>query len=250
MSTRKLRSKFTWDEKSCDKKYFKSVVSAMKEVKIPNNTGPYTQMRFTRKLKVCKKWKLGCELDDFHSGEKYLQLIIGRLATTSNCYTKCKNYWALFANKWSFFRNDAFIYNMIHNNYFYKKYVSLPVDPVFPIRILVTNGYLIPPHRMRKMTSFIKDYGYDFVKGKAISDRMAKLIEEKYPELTKYITKTLPMSHVVSRELCLLKMSGLYFYIAKDIDQKLYKPYVLVSEKPISEIKKIYEGSKYEFEYL
>gem|GEM_PF-3938493 len=153
-------------------------------------------------------------------------------------------------NKWSFFKNDVFIHHMLHNNFFYKKYNLLPIDPVFPIRIVLSNDFLIPEHRVKKTTNFIKEYGYDLFKGKAISDRIVKLIMDKYPEISKEITKTLPLSHVISRELCLLKEKNLYFYKVKQNDYKLYKPYVLVSEKPLSEINKIYTDNKYTFEYL
>ena len=250
-ATRKIRKSFTWDKSSCNKRYFKSLVDILHEVKTPNNTGKYIRPRFTRKKKFCSKLKIkDCALDDFHSGDKYLQIILGRWMITSNCFTTCKNYFAMAMNKWSFFKNDAFIYHMIHNNFFYKKYNSLPLDPIFPIRIVLSNDFLIPPHRIKNTTNFIKEYGYDFFKGKAISNRILKLIEDKHPELTKEITKTLPLSHVISRELCLLNEEDLYFYVVKHNDYKLYKPYVLISEKPISEIKKVYSGTKYTFEYL
>ena len=103
---------------------------------------------------------------------------------------------------------------------------------------------------MRKTTQFIKDYGYDFFKGKAISDKIVKLIESKHPELMTQITKTLPLSHVISRELCLLKQDHLYFYVVKKNDQKLYKPYVLISEKPLTFIQAHYNTTDYVFEYL
>ena len=215
------------------------------------NTGEYIRPRFTRKKKFCNKLKIkDCLLDDFHSGDKYLQIVLGRWMITSNCFTTCKNYFAMAMNKWSFFKNDAFIHHMIRNNFFYKKYNSLPLDPVFPIRIVVSNDFLIPPHKMRKTTNFIKEYGYDFFKGKAISDRVLKLIRDTHPELMKEITKTAPLSHVISRELCLLHAEHLYFYVVKHNDYKQYKPYVLVSEKPLSEIKKVYGGTNYTFEYL
>jgi hypothetical protein len=169
---------------------------------------------------------------------------------TSNCFTTCKNYFAMAMNKWSFFKNDVFIHHMIHNNFFYKKYNSLPLDPIFPIRIVLSNNFLIPEHRVKNTLNFIKEYGYDFFKGKAISDRIIKLIMDKHPELTQKITKTLPLSHVISRELCLLNEENLYFYKVKDTTYKLYKPYVLLSEKPLTEIAKIYSGTKYIFEYL
>ena len=153
-------------------------------------------------------------------------------------------------NKWSFFKNDVFIHHMLKNNFFYHKYNKLPLDPVFPIRIVLSNDFLIPEHRVRKTMNFIKEYGYDFFKGKAISDRIVKLIYEKHPEITKQITKTLPLSHVISRELCLLNQEHLYFYKVKHNDSKLYKPYVLLSEKPLSEIEKLYRDKNYTFEYL
>ncbi len=153
-------------------------------------------------------------------------------------------------NKWSFFKNDAFIHHMLQNNFFYKKYNQLPLDPIFPIRIVLSNDFLIPPHRIKKVTNFIKEYGHDFFKGKAISDRILKIVTDEYPELTKDITKTLPLSHVISRELCILNQENLYFYTVKHKEQKLYKPYVLLSEKPLHEIKELYKDTDYIFEYL
>lgn len=251
MSTRKIRKSFTWTKKSCNRKYFKSLSNLLDKVKIPDNTGEFIRPKFTRKKSVCKELKIkNCGLDEFHSGDKYLQIILGRWMITSNCFTTCKNYFAMAMNKWSFFKNDVFIHHMLRNNFFYKRYNSLPLDPVFPIRIVLSNDFLIPDHRVKKSTNFIKDYGYDFFKGKAISDRIVKLIEEQHPELTKVITKTLPLSHVISRELCLLSGDNLYFYKVKHNDFKQYKPYVLVSEKPITEIRKIYNKSHYTFEYL
>ena len=139
---------------------------------------------------------------------------------------------------------------MLHNNFFYKKYNTLPLDPVFPIRIVLSNDFLIPEHRVKKTTNFIKEYGYDFFKGKAISDRILKLIADKHPELTKKITRTSPLSQVSSRDLCLLNEEHLYFYKVRENSYKLYKPYVLLSEKPLTEIKSIYSDTKYTFEYL
>jgi hypothetical protein len=251
MSTRKIRKSFTWKKDSCDSKYFKSLINILDKVHIPNDSGNYIRPRFTRKKKFCNKLKIkDCLLDDFHSGNKYLQIILGRWMITSNCFTTCKNYFAMAMNKWSFFKNDVFIHHMIHNNFFYKKYNSLPLDPIFPIRIVLSNNFLIPEHRVKNTLNFIKEYGYDFFKGKAISDRIIKLIMDKHPELTQKITKTLPLSHVISRELCLLNEENLYFYKVKDTTYKLYKPYVLLSEKPLTEIAKIYSGTKYIFEYL
>lgn len=246
MATRKIRKSFTWNKSSCNKKYFKSLANVLNKVKIPNNTGSYIRPRFTRKKKYCKDLKIkDCQLDDFHSGDKYLQIILGRWMITSNCFTTCRNYFAMAMNKWSFFKNDTLIHHMLHNNFFYNKYSKLPLDPIFPIRIVLSNDYLIPSHKLKKTTNFIKAYGYDFFKGKAISDRMIKLINEKYPELTKEISKT-----VISRELCLLNEENLYFYIVKEDTYKLYKPYVLISEHPISVIREKYSKTKYTFEYL
>uniref|UniRef100_A0A6C0K484 Uncharacterized protein n=1 Tax=viral metagenome TaxID=1070528 RepID=A0A6C0K484_9ZZZZ len=247
MSTRKIRKSFTWAKKSCDSKYFKSLINILDEDKIPKNTGEFIRPGFTRKKKFCNKLKIKeCMLDDFHSGDKYLQIILGRWMITSNCFTNCKNYFAMAMNKWSFFKNDVFIHHMLRNNFFYKKYNSLPLDPVFPIRIVLSNDFLIPEHRVKKTTNFIKEYGYDFFKGKAISGRILNLIMDKHPEITKEITK----SHIISRELCLLNEENLYFYKVKHNDYKLYKPYVLISEKSLSEINEIYSDNKYTFEYL
>lgn len=247
MRTRKVRKSFTWNKSSCDKKYFKTLTKLLNEVKIPENTGEYIRPKFTRKKTFCSKLKIkDCTLDEFHSGEKYLQIVLGRWSITSNCFTTCKNYFAMAMNKWSLFKNDVFIYHMLKNNFFYKKYSRLPIDPVFPIRIVLSNNFLIPPYRIKSTTNFIKEYGYNFFKGKAISDRIIKLINEKYYK----ISKTFPLSHVISRELCLLNEEKLYMYIVKDNDHALYKPYVLISEKPLEEIKNIYKESKYIFEYL
>lgn len=249
--TRKIRKSFTWNKDSCNSNYFSSLINLLNKAHIPKNTENYIRPRFTRKKKFCKNIKINdCKLDDFHSGEKYLQIILGRWMITSNCFTNCKNYFGMAMNKWSFFKNDIFIHHMLRNNFFYKKYNLLPLDPIFPIRIVISNDFLIPPHRMKKTTNFIKEYGYDFFKGKAISDRMIRLIVDKYPELTKKITKTLPLSHVISRELCILNEENLYFYIVKRKENKMYEPYVLISENPITEINKKYYMSEYEFEYL
>lgn len=251
MATRKIRKSFTWNKSSCNSKYFKTLINVLNKVKIPSNTGDYIRPRFTRRKKYCKDLKIkDCQLDDFHSGDKYLQIILGRWMITSNCFTTCKNYFAMAMNKWSFFKNDTFIHHMINNNFFYKQYNKLPLDPIFPIRIVISNDFLIPPHRIKKSTNFIKEYGYDFFKGKAISDRVIKLISEKYPELTKQITKTLPLSHVISRELCILNEENLHFYIVKEKNYQLYKPYVLISKHPISYIREKYSKTNYIFEYL
>jgi hypothetical protein len=249
--TRKVRKSFIWNKDSCNSKYFSSLVDTLNKVQIPKNIENYIKPRFTRKKKICKTIKIkDCKLDDFHSGEKYLQIILGRLMITYNCFTDCKNYFGMAMNKWSFFKNDVFIHYMLRNNYFYKKYNLLPLDPVFPIRIVLSNDLLIPPHRMKKTTNFIKEYGYDFFKGKAISDRMLKLFIDKHPYLTDKITNKMPYSTVTSRELCILNEENLYFYIVKRKENKMYEPYVLISEKPITEINKIYKTSDYHFEYL
>ncbi len=244
--TRKIRKSFTWNKSSCNGKYFKSVIKMLDKVKIPNNTGNYIRPRLTRKKKYCDKLKIqNCELDDFHSGNKYLQIILGRFMITSNCFTNCKNYFALVMNKWSLFKNDVFIHYIIRNNFFYKRYSTLPIDPVFPIRIVISNDFLIPPNRIKKTTNFIKEYGHDLFKGKAISDRIVKLISDKHSDIMKDMTKT-----ITSRELCLLYEDNLYFYIVKRNHHKLYEPYVLISKKPLSEIEEIYKDTNYIFEYL
>lgn len=251
MTTRKIRKSFTWTKKSCDSKYFKSLINILDKVKIPMNTGKYIRPRFTRKKNVCNKLQIkNCSLDEFHSGDKYLQIILGRWTITSNCFTTCKNYFTMAMNKWSFFKNDVFIHHMLHNNFFYKKHNSLPLDPVFPIRIVLSNDFLIPEHRVKKTMNFIKQYGYDFFKGKAISDRILNLIMKKHPEITKEITETLPLSRVISRELCILNEEHLYFYKVKHNGYKLYKPYVLLSEMSLAKIKTIYNNTNYTFEYL
>jgi hypothetical protein len=223
----------------------------LNRVKIPENTGEFIRPRFTHKSSECKALAIkDCKLDDFHAGEKYLQIVLGRFMITSNCFTNCNNYFSMTMNKWSVFKNDVFIRHMIHNNFFYKKYNKLPLDPIFPVRIVMSSKYLIPPHRIKKVGNFIKEYGYDFFKGRAISDRAEKMVAAHYPELMQKITQGYPKSTITSRELCLLKEDGLYFYIAKKSGEAKYVPYIFVSEKPMSAIREHYKGSEYEFEYL
>jgi hypothetical protein len=249
--TKKIRKSFSWSNKSCNRSYFKSLKNALNKVQIPKNTGEYIRPRFTRKYKYCKQLKIkDCKLDRFHSGDKYLQIILGRWPITSNCFTECKNYFAMAMNKWSFFKNDIFIHKLIDNNYFYSKYNELPLDPIFPIRVVLSNDYLIPDHRMKKTMNFIKDYGYDYFKGRAISDRMEGIILKKYPELTTKITKTLPLSHVISRELCILNENNLYFYKIKIENVKRYEPYVFISERNIEYIRNHFKDQPVTIEYL
>lgn len=245
-STRKITKSFLWSKSSCNKKYFKTLSKFLDKVKIPNNTGNYIQARFTRKKKYCKDLKIkDCKLDNFHSGNNYVQIILGRWNYTGNCFKNCKNYFSFTINKWSYFMNDTFIYHMLKNNYFHRKY-KLPLDPIFPIRVLLSNEYTIPKHKMKEATDFIKQYGYDFIKGKTISDRMIKLITEKYPNLTKSLTS----SSIISRELCILEAEDLFFYTVRENGEQDYKPYIFISEKPIAYIKNKYQNSNYNFEYL
>ncbi len=249
MITHKHKHMFSWNKASCNSKYFNTLGKFLSEIHIPSNTGNYIRPRFTRNMRMCKDIpNKGCKLDNFHSGSKYLQLILGRANITTNCFYNCKNYFALFINKWSMFKNDTLIHYMLNNNYFYKKYNSLPLDPVFPIRIVLSHIDKIKTHKMSKLDSrnFIRKYGYNIVKGKAISNRAIKLITHKYPRLKNKITS----SSITSRELCILNQKGLYFYIVKRSDSNNYEPYVFISKLPLSEIKQIYSKSDYMFKYL
>lgn len=251
MKTRKnLKKLISWKGSSCNSAYFKSLSKLLNGVKLPNNTGTYIRPRFSRKARFCKNIDTkDCNLDEFHSGEKYLQIILGRFQITSNCYVGCKNYFAMALNNWSMFKNDTFIHHLLRSNFFYKKYNLQPLDPVFPIRIVLSKQFVIPSHKMKAPEDFIKSYGYDFFKGtKGISNRIINHLLEKYPELTKEITNIYPRSTITSRELCILNQNKLYFYVVKY--ENKYKPYVFVSEKPLTDIKNIYNGSDYEFEYL
>lgn len=223
----------------------------LKTVRVPKNTGKYVKplipMKFTRKVKFCKDIPIkNCKLDEFHSGEKYLQVILGRHNITVNCFSNCKNYFIVFAKKWSYFLNDVVIYNIFHNDFFYKQYSSLPLDPIFPMRVVLSNNDSIPTHKMKQIGDFIKEYGYDFKKGKTISDIMIKRIKTKYPNLTTKITK----SPVLTRELCLLNDMDVYLYKVSNLISKEYYPYILISKYPLSFIKNKFKKSPYIFEYL
>ncbi len=247
MVTRHLK-KFTWKKTTCNKNYFDKLTNMLNRVKIPNNTGNYIRPRFkTQKVKHCKDIKINdCKLDNFHSGEKYMQIVLGRLTITSNCFYKCKNYYPVLLNKWSVFKNDTFLYHILHNKKLYQKYSNLPLDPIFPIRVVLSNTDEISIHKMRQSKNFVKNYGYNNKKGKAISNRMIKIIKEQYPTITKKITK----SSIISRELCLLTHMKVYKYVVKNTVSNTYEPYIFISEYPISFIKDKYKNMDYIFEYL
>ncbi len=247
MSTRRLK-KFRWKSTSCNKKYFDTLTHVLNHVKIPDNTGNYIRPRLkTQKAKYCKDITIkDCKLDKFHSGNNYLQIILGRLNITLNCFYKCKNYYPILLNKWSVFKNDTLLYHILHNSYFYKRYSKLPLDPIFPIRVVLSDTDAITSHKMRQSNNFVKDYGYNIKKGKAISNRMIKIIKNKYPTITKKITK----SSIISRELCLLTHMKIYKYVAKHNTTNIYQPYIFISEHPISFIKNKFKDKDYIFEYL
>ena len=208
-----------WSKESCkdetyEIKYFPQLVGFLEALILPNRDWEEPLKLTKEDIKKCKSKKTGCEIDIFHEGKKYKQIVLGRLESTK-CFLHCFNYEVLNINDWSIHKNDLFIkYAAKDNkiNQIIKPKLSL--SSMFPIRIYIGND-MIPSHHLDKigMASTVQDFQ----------------------------TKIEPGS-VTARELCLLINLKLSFYLVKKNKSSGYEPFLIATKRTKKDITKYYKN--------
>jgi hypothetical protein len=243
--------RFEFDPKSCNSKYFKELHKLM------NTVNPKDEEFLSLTKKKLDSYKIGkctypllknCKPDEFFFDNKK-QILLGRFYDTAACFYDCKENFFIFAvDPFSLFKNDLFIRYMIkYPELFIKREGSTILERVFPIRIILSTKHLIPSYKDKKMTR-IEEFTSELLKPPEILEFKAamntKILNKFYKLnssniLKKRITDNAPISHVVSREICILYGMDLYFYIVEE-DNGKYLPFILISKYNMNQIIKEY----------
>ena len=208
-----------WSIESCkdeayEIKYFPQLIGFLEGLILPNRNWEEPLQLTKEDIKKCKQKKLSCDIDIFHEGNKYKQIVLGRLESTK-CFLKCFNYEVLNISDWSIHKNDLFIKYASKDNKM-KQIIKpeLMLSSLFPIRIYIGDD-MIPSHHLDKigMANTIKDFQ----------------------------TKIEPGS-VTARELCLLINLKLSFYLVKKNKSSGYEPFLIATKKTKKDITKYYKN--------
>lgn len=238
-------------EMDCDTAYFDelrkfmdvdidNLVEEPGNITVSNDKIRYDRLDIDPNNLVCEYDYLGtnkCARDKFNHG-KYTQIIIGRFLDTAGCFYNCNEGYFIMATKpWSFFKNDIFINYVIDRpKLFINTNVSTLLNPIFPMRCIVSDKNQIPRHELEQINNSFEWYAMhsDPNDPKNIPHQtMPQHIQNeynKYDKLNKFKTPTLPVSRVISREMCVLHHKGLYFYVVLDTNKNMYEPFILISK--------------------
>ena len=235
---------FDFNPKNCNKIYFNELLILL------NNINPVKEKFERIKSKTINNLNIKCE-NDFNSCnpdefffENKKQIILGRFFDTIGCFYKCKgHYFSMAMEPYSLFKNDVFIRYIIDKPELYiNNSKKIELEDVFPIRIVISDKHNIPTYAERKMNN-IKEYTFDNIKNMfALSNDNLQIINT-LPDtsvLKKIITEKFPINHIISRELCILYYMKLHFYIVENDNQSI-KPFILISNYNLQQIKKIYK---------
>lgn len=207
-----------WSIESCkdevyEIKYFPQLIGFLEGLILPNRNWEEPLQLTKEDIKKCKQKKISCDIDIYHEGKKYKQIVLGRLESTK-CFLNCPNYEVLNISDWSIHKNDLFIKYASKNNKM-KQVIKpkLMLSPMFPIRIYIGDD-MIPSHHLDKigMANTIKDFQ----------------------------TKIEPGS-VTARELCLLISLKLSFYLVKKNKSSGYEQFLIATKKTKKDITKYYK---------
>ena len=208
-----------WSIKSCkdeiyEIKYFPQLIGFLEGVILPNRSWEEPLQLTKEDIKKCKQKKISCDIDIYHEGKKYKQIVLGRLESTK-CFLSCPNYEVLNISDWSIHKNDLFIKYASRSNKM-KQVIkpSLILSSIFPIRIYIGKD-IIPEHHLDKI-------GLSSV-------------------LNNFQTKIEPGS-VTARELCLLINLKLSFYLVKKNKSSNYEQFLLATKKSKKDIIKYYKN--------
>jgi hypothetical protein len=199
------------------------------------------------KIECSYKRILDCERDNYFLKENTIQIILGRYFDTIGCFYKCtKNYFVMAMTPYSLFKNDVFIrYILDKHILFINNNIQYELEDVFPIRILISEKHIIPMHKFSKIQNII-EYFSQKEEIIPVDYTFAGYIEnyDKYIDssniLQRQITSNIPISHIISREMCILYNMNMYFYIIQ-IDGNNYEPFILCSKYDLEKIKSIYK---------
>jgi len=207
-----------WSIDSCkdeiyEIKYFQQLVGYLEGVILPNRIWEEPLQLTKDDIKKCKQKKISCDIDIYHEGKKYKQIVLGRTKTTK-CFLSCQNYEVLNISDWSIHKNDLFIKYATNDNKM-KQVIKpkLMLSSIFPIKIHIGED-MIPKHHLDKtgLSNTLKDFQ----------------------------TKIEPGS-VTARELCLLINLKLSFYLTKKNKSSDYEPFLLATKKTKKDITKYYK---------
>lgn len=203
-----------------------------------------------------------CIQDIFHPTKDSVQFLLGRFNIVKNCFSDCKNYYVINLKIWSLFRNDLLIrYISTHKNIENKL-----IDEIFPIRIVLSNNNdnYIAPHKnkyIKSISELLENYFIEYnwfsnipkqkkeIYGyKNLLDDKKKYSNKIKNELKTYIIDY-PDSNIISREICIIQNSKMFFYFVFEND--ILKPFILISKYKIDFIRSNYKKYKnIKFEYV
>ncbi len=241
---------YDFNPNTCNSNYFKELNKLMKKI----NPNKQQFKRLTKKKlasynvgKCTYPLLKNCEPDEYFFDNKR-QILLGRFLDTAACFFNCsKNYFTLAVDPFSLFKNDLFIRYVLDYPELFINKGSTELEDVFPIRILLSTKHFIPSYLDKKMTR-TEEFTSELLEPPKINKFRASMepsILEKFYTLPsnnilkQRITDNAPISHVVSRELCILYEMKLFFYVVEENDGN-YSPFILVSKYNMRDIKKKY----------
>jgi len=242
----KSNKNFKFDPKMCNKVYYTELLLLL------NNSNPEKELYNRIHQHVISKLNAKCEythLSDctpdefFYDGKK--QILLGRFWDTIGCFYKCTdNFFAMAMTPYSIFKNDMFIRYVIDKpQIFINNSTNVELEDIFPVRILISDKHLIPSDKhkiMQDITELMYDTSNLSKPLIAVSDDNKEIIEAlpKDSILKKLISESIPINHIISREMCILYYMNLYFYVVMNEDKTL-KPFIFVSKYNKSKLRKM-----------
>ena len=208
-----------WSVESCNDeiyeiKYFPQLIGFLEAQILPNRKWEEPMKLTKEDIKKCKQKNINCDMDIYHEGKKYKQVVLGRLESTK-CFLNCSNYEVLNISDWTIHKNDLFVKYASSNNKM-KQVIkpNLLLSSMFPIRVYIGKD-MVPKHQLDKIgiSSALKDFQ----------------------------TKITPGS-VTARELCLLIHLKLSFYLVKKNKSSDYEPFLIATNKTKKDITKYYKN--------
>jgi hypothetical protein len=252
---------YEFNPNSCNSSYFHDLFELLKIIHPEKEIYKRMKKKTFKELNIQCEYPIlqNCKADEFFFENKR-QILLGRFFDTIGCFYNCsKHFFAMAMDSYSLFKNDVFIRYILSKSHIFIKSKRVDIETVFPIRILLSKKHRIPGHKLEEMKNSLQftheirnpSHGPPLFLDATNTNNVKKISRFTSSMLHKYITASIPINHIIARELCLLYFMNLYFYVVKHQDQRdSFKPFILVSKYNLTEIKKFYKKSGIPFPEL
>ena len=255
---KKVYSNFEFDPTICDQTYMTKVKKLFKEQLDTESFNLKTKQEIQNELagkpiECDYEYSQNlCTRDDFFTKENSKQIVLGRYDDIVGCYYNCDDYFALAIKDWTVFKNDYLIKYLIDKSRFKDVGLDLDLDPVFPVRIIISKKKISRFSLKTKGINNDKPYYNtltDTIYTPNITKQNQTIIDNpKYTLLNEFDNDNAEGA-ITSRELCLLMQTYKIYMVSVVEENKENKekwlPLLLVSKQSINEINKLYANRSY-----